>query len=66
LANSSTCQWDAIGKKIMPSFQEYLISSEYIHANLPFIRFYTLWYRSWPKEFDVDYFKITKHELKKD
>jgi hypothetical protein len=55
-----------VAKKIMPSFQEYLTLSEEIHASFPFKIFYTLWYGSWPKDLDKDYFKSTGQEVKKD
>jgi hypothetical protein len=38
---------------------------EEIHPNFPFKIFYTLWYGRWPKDLDKDYFKITRHEVKK-
>jgi hypothetical protein len=50
----------------MPYFQEYLTLSEEIHATLPFKIFYTLWYESWPKDLDEDYFKSIGQEVKKD
>jgi hypothetical protein len=50
----------------MPYFCEYLTLSEEIHVALPFKIFYTLWYESWPKESNEDYFKSIGQEVKKD
>jgi hypothetical protein len=55
-----------VEKKYMPHYQKYLKLSEEICPSFPFKIIYTLWYRSWPKDLDEDYFKSTWKELKKD
>jgi len=52
--------------KCLHDYWKYLTRDEDVRVELSFKIYYTLIHGSCPKDLDEDYFKIMRHEVKKD